>query len=147
MFALALFLVSKGRKFQFEQFYVDYDCFSCYKSITLVPSLKQQHSPEKQQLYLRRLESLWNVSLVQVPLRAELEPPGSAERSQRPAASRRRPTLASLPPQVRLRGVRRRARRGRRRVRAEREGPVRGASDRGARPGPPPRQLVRFRTQ
>lgn len=69
------------------------------------------------------------------------------ERTERPAASRRRVMLASLPPQVRLRGVRRRARRGRRRVRAEREGPVRGASDRGARPGPPPRQLVRCRTQ
>ncbi|KAL2296785.1 hypothetical protein Nmel_014833 [Mimus melanotis] len=42
--------------------------------------------------------------------------------------------------QLRLRGVRGLPRRRRCRIRAEREGPVRGAGYRGARPRPPPRQ-------
>jgi len=41
--SLALFLGWKGRKLTFKMFYNDCDCFSCYRSIMLVSSLKLQH--------------------------------------------------------------------------------------------------------
>lgn len=44
---LALFLELKGRKLQLEWFYNDCDCLNCYKSITLVSSMKLQHLHEK----------------------------------------------------------------------------------------------------